>query len=109
MGIFIQQLPGYNLIKAGFPVEYGDSGEQAQEIIKNSCRISTFLTSSCRRGRKRAVPDHAERQPVKRIPIILLTPKGEVSDIVGWLDHGADDYITKPLNSQNSYLSNYKN
>jgi DNA-binding response OmpR family regulator len=46
---------------------------------------------------------------LSEIPIILLTAKGEVSDIVGWLDHGADDYITKPLNSQNSYLSNYKN
>ena len=30
----------------------------------------------------------------KEIPIIMLTAKGEESDIVAGLDLGADDYIT---------------
>ncbi|MBN2503309.1 MAG: response regulator, partial [Anaerolineales bacterium] len=31
------------------------------------------------------------------VPIILLTVKNEEEDIVGGLDIGADDYITKPF------------
>lgn len=30
-------------------------------------------------------------------PVILLTAKGEISDKVAGLDHGADDYIAKPF------------
>lgn len=30
-------------------------------------------------------------------PVILLTAKGEVSDKVAGLDHGADDYVAKPF------------
>jgi two-component system response regulator TctD len=39
--------------------------------------------------------DH--RQAKKRTPIIVLTARSEVSDRVGLLDLGADDYITKPF------------
>lgn len=31
------------------------------------------------------------------VPIILLTAKQQVQDVVNGLDSGADDYITKPL------------
>ncbi|MFD0674616.1 response regulator transcription factor [Cohnella sp. GCM10027633] len=30
-------------------------------------------------------------------PVILLTAKGEVSDKISGLDHGADDYVSKPF------------
>ena len=33
----------------------------------------------------------------KRLPIIMLTPKSEVSDKVEGLDAGANDYLTKPF------------
>lgn len=33
-------------------------------------------------------------------PIILLTAKGEITDMVSGLDHGADDYIAKPFSSE---------
>ena len=35
-----------------------------------------------------------------RLPVILLTAKGEEADIVTGLELGADDYITKPLNAK---------
>ncbi len=31
------------------------------------------------------------------IPIIMVTAKGEETDIVTGLEHGADDYVTKPF------------
>ncbi|MGN0162506.1 MAG: response regulator transcription factor [Candidatus Ornithomonoglobus sp.] len=33
-------------------------------------------------------------------PVILLTAKGEISDKVSGLDAGADDYLTKPFNTE---------
>lgn len=33
----------------------------------------------------------------RAIPIVMLTAKGEESDIVAGLDAGADDYVTKPF------------
>ncbi|MBV1868171.1 MAG: response regulator transcription factor [Marinosulfonomonas sp.] len=37
------------------------------------------------------------RKAQKRTPVIVLTARSEVSDRVGLLDLGADDYITKPF------------
>ncbi len=34
------------------------------------------------------------------VPVILLTAKGEISDKVTGLDAGADDYLTKPFNTE---------
>jgi DNA-binding response OmpR family regulator len=35
--------------------------------------------------------------PLKNVPVIMLTAKGEESDIVVGLELGADDYVTKPF------------
>jgi len=94
----IQQLVGYNLIKAGFYVEYADSGEQTLEKIKSQIPDLILLdlmlpgidgTELCGIIRN--------QREFNDIPIIMLTAKGEESDITGGLDHGADDYITKPF------------
>jgi len=94
----IQQLVGYNLVKAGFLVEYGDSGEQALEKIKLQAPDLILLdlmlpgmdgTEFCSVIRSNS--------KTNQIPIIMLTAKGEESDIISGLDYGADDYITKPF------------
>jgi signal transduction histidine kinase len=36
----------------------------------------------------------------QHIPIILLTAKAELSEKISGLEYGADDYLTKPFNSQ---------
>jgi len=38
-----------------------------------------------------------QRRAAKRVPIIVVTARSAVSDRVGLLDLGADDYITKPF------------
>lgn len=40
------------------------------------------------------------RQKGISTPVILLTAKGEISDMVTGLDYGADDYIAKPFASE---------
>ncbi len=94
----IQQLVGYNLIKAGFLVEYGDSGEQALEKIKHHAP-DLILLDLMLPGMDGTELCSVIRSDSKthQIPIIMLTAKGEESDIISGLDHGADDYITKPF------------
>jgi DNA-binding response OmpR family regulator len=45
----------------------------------------------------RAGAEHEARQ---RVPIIMLTARGETSDRIRGLDQGADDYVTKPFSPQ---------
>jgi len=37
---------------------------------------------------------------IKRFPILMLTAKGEESDIIQGLEMGADDYVTKPFSPE---------
>lgn len=36
-------------------------------------------------------------------PVIFLTAKGEITDMVTGLDYGADDYIAKPFHQRNCW------
>ena len=40
------------------------------------------------------------RRENMNVPVIMLTAKGEISDKVTGLDAGADDYLTKPFNTE---------
>jgi two-component system phosphate regulon response regulator PhoB len=94
----IQQLVGFNLIKAGFHIEYADSGEQALGKVKEQHPDLMLLdimlpdmdgVELCRVLR-------SDNQTAE-IPIIMLTAMGEETDIVAGLETGADDYVTKPF------------
>lgn len=104
----IQQLVGFNLIKAGFQIDYADTGEQALDKVRqqepdlllldlmlpgiDGIEICKILCSD---------------NQLSDIPIIMMTAKGEESDISSGLDLGADDYITKPF-SPNILVSRVK-
>ncbi|MBC8208593.1 MAG: response regulator transcription factor [Desulfobulbaceae bacterium] len=94
----IQQLITYNLIRARFQVSCADSGEEALDFLANQpfdCVLLDLMLpgksglETCRAIR--AMPE------LTRLPIIMLTAKGEEQDIVQGLEAGADDYITKPF------------
>ena len=94
------ELLRYNLTREGFMVQTAMTGEdglkKAREIGKQLDLVLLDLMlpgidglEVCRTLKGR---DHTSA-----IPVIMLTAKGEESDIVRGLEYGADDYITKPF------------
>lgn len=94
----IQQLVSFNLLKAGFHVTCADDGEEGlAQITENDfdCLILDLMLPGmsgyevCRTIR--------ENEEKSKLPIVMLTAKGEENDIVTGLESGGDDYITKPF------------
>jgi two-component system phosphate regulon response regulator PhoB len=94
----IQELVRYVLEKEGYPVRVASDGETALREVRADPPSLILLDlmlpgldglEVCRRLRSQ--PDTAE------LPIIMLTARGEESDVVAGLNMGADDYITKPF------------
>jgi len=94
----IQELVRYNLEKNGFRTLCAGSGEEAIGIVRRESPSLILLDlmlpgidglEVCRRLKS--------ENSTRNIPIVMLTAKGEESDIVAGLELGADDYITKPF------------
>jgi two-component system phosphate regulon response regulator PhoB len=91
----------YNLEKQGFRVEdAGDGGEALTRITEappDLLLLDWMLPTMsgielCRQLRR--------RPNTRALPIIMLTARAEDQDAVRGLDTGADDYITKPFNTE---------
>ena len=94
----IQELIRYNLSKEGFRTSGALSGEDALKKVRKESFALVVLDlllpgidglEVCRTLKKNEKTQH--------IPIIMLTAKGEESDVVSGLELGADDYIIKPF------------
>ncbi len=94
----IIELVSYNLEKEGFKVISATDGEKALESVSSEEPEIIILDlmlpgidglDVCRELKR--------NDQTSSIPIIMLTAKGEESDIVIGLELGADDYITKPF------------
>lgn len=94
----IQELVKYNLAKEGYQVQgelTGEAGlETARRMLPDLVLLDLMLPRMdglevCRLLKA----DHR----TQAIPIVMLTAKGEESDVVTGLEVGADDYITKPF------------
>jgi two-component system phosphate regulon response regulator PhoB len=94
----IRELVSYNLTKAGYEVTAVVTGEEGLASLKSDPPDLVVLDlmlpgmdglSVCSRLKKDS--------KTSTIPIVMLTAKGEESDIVRGLNLGADDYITKPF------------
>ena len=94
----ILEVINYNLSKEGFDVCSALDGEEGLALIKKEVPDLVLLDlmlpgldgiEICRKLKT----DYSTRS----IPIIMVTAKGEESDIVLCLGMGADDYIVKPF------------
>ncbi len=94
----IQELIGLNLEQAGSRVVMAYSAEQALERIQQELPDLVLLDWMLpgQSGLEFARRLRADAR-TKKLPIILLTARGEEEDKLRGLETGADDYITKPF------------
>jgi two-component system phosphate regulon response regulator PhoB len=88
----------YNLEAAGYTVETVARGDEAEIRLRESVPDIVLLDwmlpglsgiELCRRIRQRA--------ETQRLPVIMLTARGEETERVRGLATGADDYVVKPF------------
>lgn len=94
----ILELVRFNLSREGYMVSCAASGEEALRLAKSDppALIVLDLMLPGMDGLETARRLKAD-STTKRIPIVMLTAKGEEADIVTGLELGADDYVTKPF------------
>ncbi len=94
----ILELLEYHLVREGYSVQLVETGEAALEAVSQQSPDLIILDlmlpgvdgiEVCRK-----LKTAGETQ---NIPVMMLTAKGEDSDIVSGLEVGADDYISKPF------------
>ena len=94
----ISELIRFNLSLEGFNVETfgtGEAGLKAIEETQPDLLILDIMLPGmsgleiCRRLK--------ESSKTKEIPVIMVSARGEESDVVKGLELGADDYVTKPF------------
>ena len=92
----LSEMLGIVLNGAGMEVDLVSRGDEAIEVFRNSqpdlVLLDIMLPGAdgievCREIRKQST----------RVPIVMLTAKSDVHDIVKGLEAGADDYMVKPF------------
>ena len=94
----ILELVRFNLTKEDYQVLCASSGEKGLELVSsehpNLIVLDLMLPGL---GGLEVAGRLKETALSRTIPIIMLTAKGEETDIVAGLEMGADDYVTKPF------------
>lgn len=88
----------YNLRREGFEVIASESGEDGLEKIERVAPDLILLDLMLPEIDGIELCKRLKSDPVTSgIPVIMVTAKGEESDVVLGLGVGADDYVTKPF------------
>jgi len=94
----ILELLKYNLSREGYQVSCTTSGEKTLNLVKTETPDLILLDLMLPGMDGLEVARRLKDNPTtKKVPIVMLTAKGEEADIVTGLELGADDYITKPF------------
>lgn len=94
----ILELISFNLTKEGYDVICTPTGEKALDVIGTERPDLVVLDLMLPGINGLEVAKALRNDPgIRDIPIVMLTAKGEESDIVAGLELGADDYVTKPF------------
>ena len=97
----IGELVRLNLHREGYATHLVESGEDALKYLA-SHDVSLVVLDLMLPGidGKEVCRQLKWNQQTRHIPIIMLTAKGEESDIVSGLELGADDYMVKPFSAK---------
>src|SRR6185295_995606 len=88
----------YNLEREGFAALDAQDGEEALNIAREQKPDLVLLDWMLPLMSGIEVCRQLRRNPeTRRIPIVMLTARGEEGDKLRGLDSGADDYVTKPF------------
>lgn len=94
----ILEMIRYNLDREGFRVSTAGNGEDGYELAHTNAPDLVLLDLMIPGLDGLEVCRRMKSDPVTRaIPIVMVTAKGEESDIVLGLGLGADDYVPKPF------------
>ena len=95
----------YNLEKEGFAVETARRGEQGLEAIRREPPDLVLLDLMLPGVDGLEITRALKRDgSTARVPIVMLTARGEEVDRIVGLELGADDYITKPFSPREVVL-----
>lgn len=94
----VLELVRYNLGRNGYKVETAATGEEALEKARAKLPdlIILDLMLPCIDGLE-VCKKLKSNTKTENIPVIMLTAKGDETDVVAGLELGADDYVTKPF------------
>ena len=94
----ILKLIEFNLKKEGFDVIAVSDGESAIKEVRSN-KPDLILLDLMLPGISGLDVCHLiqKDEGLSQIPILMLTAKGEESDVVKGLEAGADDYVIKPF------------
>lgn len=94
----IRELLRYNLEKEGYQVSCAVTGEEALQAVRRRPPDLILLDLMLPGMDGLEVCRSLKAEPqTRRLPLVMLTAKGEEADIVAGLELGADDYVTKPF------------
>ncbi|PYU22493.1 MAG: DNA-binding response regulator [Acidobacteria bacterium] len=94
----IVELVRYNLANEGFEVTASAEGSAGLALLRKSPPDLVILDLMLPKMPGLEVCKEIRRDPtLNRLPILMLTARGEEADRVIGLEMGADDYVTKPF------------
>jgi len=97
----IRELVELNLQREGYMVLTSETGEQALTLTRTKTPDLVVLDLMLPGMDGLEVCKRLKSDPgLQHIPVVMLTAKGEESDIVTGLELGADDYIAKPFSGK---------
>jgi two-component system, OmpR family, alkaline phosphatase synthesis response regulator PhoP len=94
----ILELVRFNLSREGFNMISAATGEEAWQILKTQ-QIDLLVLDLMLPGMDglELARRIKNQDATRKVPIVMLSAKGEEADIVAGLELGADDYVTKPF------------
>lgn len=94
----IRELVRYNLERENFSVSEAESGEAGLKAVSKKKPDLILLDLMLPGKDGMDVCRELKRSPdFNSIPVVMMTARGEESDIVAGLELGAEDYIVKPF------------
>ena len=94
----IRELVRYNLEREGFDVAEAESGEKGFKAIAKKAPDMILLDLMLPgKDGMQICRELKQDEKTRGIPVVMMTARGEESDIVAGLELGAEDYVVKPF------------